>query len=126
MAPIGGEGQRVWVCVACDGDAGDARLLAEAQRCKRRARQRCRPTCPSARRSAVGSRDSSRPESDLRRPPSADDPASISPSGSTESSRTKFSMPKHITVAVPCMGAEAEVRVQSWGAGAQRRAGAQT
>ena len=74
------------------------------------ARQRCRPTCPSARRSALGSRDSSRPESDTRRLPSADGPASISPSGSTESSRTKFSMPKHITVAVPCMGAEAEVQ----------------
>ena len=87
------------------------------------ARQRCRPTCPSARRSAVGSRDSSRPESDLRRLPSADGPASISPSGSTESSRTKFSMPTHSTVAVPCMGAEAEVEVQScvqsWGAEAE-------
>lgn len=106
--------------MACGGDAGDACLLWPRHSGANDARQRCRSTCPSARRSAVGSRDSSRPESDLRRLPSADGPASISPSGSTESSRTKFSMPKHITVAVPCMGTEAEVRVQSWGAQGHR------
>ena len=92
--------------VACGGGAGDAWLLVEAQRGANDARSRCKPTCPSARRSAVGSRDSSRPESDLRRFPSADGPASISPRGSTESSRTKFSMPTHSTVAVPCMWAQ--------------------